>query len=195
MTKSDIFEKYGCVQVDEFLDEATVATVSQYFENRLKRSEWKPNSDDPTSRYAYYADPLTEVILKQCLPAVEAACGKQLLPTYSYARIYQPGEQLEPHIDRPACEVSVTVSVAYQGTPSPIWMQYSDYAPQECKLPVGSAVVYKGCEATHWRHPLENGQLVVQFMLHYVDKNGPYANFVFDRRSSLSFPPTERRRD
>lgn len=193
MTSPEIFEKYGCVQVDGFLDPLTTSTVSHYFENRIKRGEWQPNKRDLTSRFAYYADPLVEVILKEHLPIVEEACGKTLLPTYSYARIYQAGEDLKPHIDRSSCEVSVTVSVAYKGEPNSIWMHYGNNPPSEHTLEPGSAVVYKGCEARHWRYPLKDDQLVVQFMLHYVDKNGPHADRVFDTRDSLGFDSNSRR--
>lgn len=187
MTNAEIFDKYGCVHVEGFLDPITVITISQYFENKIKRNEWvqKIDNGDPTSKYAYYADPLVEVMLKEHLPIVQEACGKELLPTYSYSRIYQSGEELEPHTDRPECEISVTVSVAYKGDPNSIWMHYGNHPPMEYNLKPGSAVVYKGCEARHWRYPLKDDQLVVQFMLHYVDKNGPHADRVFDGRGSL----------
>lgn len=193
MTNPEIFEKYGCVQIDGFLDLITTSTMSHYFENRIKRGEWQPDARDPTSRFAYYADPLVEVILKEYIPIVEEACGKALLPTYSYARIYQAGEALEPHVDRFSCEVSVTVSVAYKGEPNSIWMHYGNNPPSEHTLKPGSAVVYKGCEAKHWRYPLKDDQLVVQFMLHYVYKNGPHADRAFDTRDSLGFTSNSRR--
>jgi hypothetical protein len=195
MSNQEIFERFGCVQINEFLDASTLSTVSQYFENRIKRGEWgvRGESKDTTSRYAFYADPLIEVLLKEYTPVVQEVCGKELLPTYSYARIYQPGEQLKPHTDRPSCEVSVTVNVAYKGEPSSIWMHYENNPPSEHKLPSGGAVIYKGCEARHWRYPLQDDQLVVQFMLHYVDKNGVHSDRVFDRRPFLGADPEERR--
>lgn len=194
MTNAEIFNKYGCVCVDGFLDPLTLSTVSHYFENRIKRGEWTPKAEkDPTSKFAYYGDPLIEVVLKEHLPIVEEACGKELLPTYSYSRIYQPGEELTPHVDRSSCEISVTVSVAYRGEPNSIWMHYENNPPMEYTLEPGSAVVYKGCEARHWRYPLKDDQLVVQFMLHYVDKNGPFADRVFDTRDSLGMSSENRR--
>lgn len=193
MTNVEIFNKYGYVRVDGFLDPLTLSTISQYFENRIKRGEWATKYGDPTSKLAYYGDPLIEVVLKEYLPIVEEACGKELLPTYSYSRIYQAGEELKPHVDRPSCEISVTVSVAYKGEPNSIWMHYENNPPKECPLDPGSAVVYKGCEARHWRYPLKDDQLVVQFMLHYVDKNGPFADRVFDTRESLGMSSENRR--
>ena len=108
-------------------------------------------------------------------------------------RVYQPGEELAPHVDRPSCEISVTVNVASKGTPSPIWMHYKDNEPHAYTLNPGDAVVYKGCEAKHWRKPFKADQLNVQFMLHYVDKNGPHAGRKFDARPNLGFPSDMRR--
>jgi hypothetical protein len=193
MNSPEIFESQGCVKVDGFLDPTTTSTISQYLENRLTRGEWSPNETELVTKISYYADPLIETVLKQSLPIVEELCGKELLPTYSYCRVYQPGEELKPHVDRPSCEISTTVSVAYKGDVSSIWTHYKSNDPLEHVLNPGDAVIYKGCEAKHWRVPLKNDQLVVQFMLHYVDKNGPNASYAYDKRNKLGQPPNARR--
>lgn len=51
----------------------------------------------------------------------EEILGLKLIPTYSYCRIYKPGEVLEKHIDRYACEVSITVNLGYIGNIWPIY--------------------------------------------------------------------------
>jgi len=186
MNSSDIFEKNGCVRVENFIDAQTIGVVSNYFENRIKRGEWLESKtlDNSTSKFSYYADPLIEVLLLASKEVVEEAVGKELLPTYSYSRVYQQGEALRPHIDRPACEISVTVNVATKGDFSPIYTQYGDNDPEKHILNPGDAVIYKGCDAMHWRRPLKEGQLNVQFMLHYVDRNGPNAIWAKDNRAS-----------
>ena len=182
----EIFNRRGCVQVNQLIDHETISIISQYFENKIKRGEWKALNEDLVTQFAYYADPLIEVLLLRCREAIEEVCGKELVPTYSYSRIYQPGEDLEPHIDRPACEVSVTVNVANTGEISPIYMQYADNPESKHLLNPGDAVIYKGCEARHWRFPMKESQLNVQFMLHYVDKNGPNAEYAKDTRPSYA---------
>lgn len=184
MTKVEHFEKHGCVLVENFIDTQTITVVSQYFENKIRRGEWQESKKDgdSTSRFAYYADPLIEVLLQASTEAVEDATGKELIPTYSYSRIYQPGEKLFPHVDRPSCEISVTVNVATKGEVSPIYTQYGQNDPEKHVLNPGDAVVYMGCDVMHWRQPLKDGQLNVQFMLHYVDKNGPNAGYAKDQR-------------
>lgn len=187
---NETFDKTGYIKVEKFIDEKTTQTVSLYLENKIKRGEWVPKSEEELeegncSKLHYYADPLLEVILKEYLPLVEEQTGLELQPTYSYARVYQEGEELNAHIDRPSCQISVTVNVAYIGENWPIWMQHENNDPAKFLLTPGDAVIYKGCEVMHWRRELPEGQLYVQFMLHYVDKNGPYAGYKFDERESL----------
>lgn len=196
MNNPEIFETNGCVLLANFIDQQTIKVISQYLENKILRGEWveKQKEKDPTSQYFYYADPLIEVLLKTCKSAVEETTGKQLLPTYSYARIYQPGESLLPHIDRQSCEISVTVNVASKGEISPIYTQFNNNEPEKHVLNPGDAVVYKGCEVMHWRSPLKNDQLNVQFMLHYVDKNGPNAKYEKDGRPNYGMSSDTRSR-
>lgn len=182
------FNDAGYVKVKEFVDATTIKTISQYFENKINRGEWgwkKELEEGQASKLEYYADPLIEVMLKQCLPNIEEKTGFELEPTYSFSRIYQEGEELTPHTDRPACEISVTINVACTGDTWPIWMQYEDNAPVKCMLEPGDAVIYKGCEVGHWRKKLPKGQINVQFMLHYVNKHGPHAEYKFDKRTAM----------
>lgn len=194
MTDAERFEKHGCVLVKNFIDEQTISVVSQYFENKIRRGEWAEGNEggQSVSKFFYYADPLIEVLLQASTEEVESATGKELIPTYSYSRIYQPGEKLAPHTDRPSCEVSVTVNVATKGEFSPVYTQYGQNDPEKHVLNPGDAVIYMGCDVMHWRQPLGENQLNVQFMLHYVDKNGPNANYAKDQRPAYGFAPNTR---
>tara|TARA_R110002126_G_scaffold4598_2_gene24283 strand:- start:232 stop:816 length:585 start_codon:yes stop_codon:yes gene_type:complete len=182
------FESVGYTKVDGLVDDKTVKTLSQYFENKINRGEWVAKAEianGDASKLGYYADPLIEVLLGQCLPVIEEKTNLELEPTYSFSRVYQEGEELFPHTDRPSCEVSATINVACTGDVWPIWMQYKDQDPVKCMLSPGDAVIYKGCEVTHWRRKLPKGHINVQFMLHYVDRNGPCAEYKFDKRKCL----------
>jgi len=190
------FQDLGYCKVKNLVDTQTIKTISQYFENKIHRGEWLARTElqnGDASKLGYYADPLIEVLLKQCLPVVEKHTGLSLEPTYSFSRVYQGGEELTPHTDRPSCEVSATINVACTSDIWPIWMQYKDNDPVKCMLEPGDSVIYKGCEVTHWRRKLPKGHINVQFMLHYVDKNGPYAEYKFDKREALGLDSSARR--
>jgi len=179
------YEKEGYVIVKGFLDAQAVDTVSRYLENAVNRYPQNNLSQNGISRFAFYADPLTEVILRNALPDVEAVTNLALYPTYSFARVYQKGDELRPHNDRPSCEVSVTCNIATKGERWPIYMKAPGKETAMHYLEPGDACVYKGCEVKHWRDKAVDTDINVQVMLHYVNKDGPNAGYKFDEREAL----------
>lgn len=131
-----------------------------------------------------------EVLLLQCLPAISAAVGAELLPAYAFWRIYEHGSALLRHVDRGACEVSATVMIAAEpaDAPWPIMFEPLVGAPTAAALQPGDAAIYQGCKVPHWREPF-TGTSHYQLFLHYVRKDGPSAALAFDGRSGLGLNP------
>lgn len=187
MTNAEEFQTKGYTIVRGFLDKDSVTTISLYLENALKRypENNQGGREGDSSAISYYADPLIETVLARSLPEMETITGHKLYPSYSFTRVYQRGEELKPHVDRPACEISVTCHIATVGKPWPIWMQAPGGQPSEHYLEPGDACVYHGCEIKHWRNPATETDINVQMMLHYVRQDGPNASYKFDRRPGL----------
>jgi hypothetical protein len=124
------------------------------------------------------ADLTFETLLKIKKTNVEKVTGLELIPTYSFARLYKTGNELQKHKDRPACEISVTIKLG--DTKNFNWPIYINGT--SVTLDDGDAVIYKGCEVEHWRekHTVPN-YFLGQVFLHYVDKNGPYENYKYDQ--------------
>jgi hypothetical protein len=153
-----------------------------------------------------HGSPIFDSLLEQLLPTFEQGSNKKLYPTYSYARIYAPGEELVPHLDRPSCEISVSLTLGFEGGVWPIYMADRDETKTQEKrsggmardeefwvknisrvdMEVGDAVLYRGEEKIHWREKYKEGQWQAQVFLHYVDANGPHAAWKYDKRSKLS---------
>jgi hypothetical protein len=57
----------------------------------------------------------------------------------------------------------------------------------ELNLLPGDMAIYRGCDLDHWREVFVGSDTDwhVQGFFHYVDVNGPYANFKFDERTSI----------
>ena len=53
--------------------------------------------------YSCYADHVMETLLIKVLPKMQQETELQLIPTYSYARLYKKGDILRRHKDRPSC--------------------------------------------------------------------------------------------
>ena len=155
--------------------------------------------------YSKYADWVMETLLQYMRPIMKAKTGMDLVPTYSYTRLYEKGNILHRHKDRPSCEVSTTLHLG--GDPWPIFMDPSGAdnivsgsetttvvkpgAPKGIRvdLKVGDMLIYSGCELEHWREPFE-GTVCSQVFLHYNHAKGPLAKTnLFDKRPMLGIPP------
>jgi hypothetical protein len=131
--------------------------------------------------YSHYADPVMETLLVKVLPTMQEETGLNLIPTYSYARLYKNGDILHRHKDRMSCEISTTINL---GGDSPS----TNDEGVKVLLEVGDMLVYTGCDLEHWREPFD-GNICGQVFLHYNHVNGPYAEKnKFDRRPMLGLP-------
>ncbi len=117
---------------------------------------------------------------------VEEVLGEKIYPTYYYDRFYFKGCQLEKHVDRGACEISISMHISTNATYDwPLYFQVNDKV-----IPVtpkaGEAVLYKGIEFEHWRDPLEGDRNTYfhQIFFHYVRANGNYIEHAYDRCQS-----------
>ena len=138
---------------------------------------------------------------------LEKFIGRKLYNTYYYDRFYFPGQELTRHLDRPACEISVSVHISsnikqdwafFIKTPD----GYKDSTKKEVLyygkeesiiLKPGDGVVYKGCERPHWRNRMPGfldtklcksklDELYYhQIFFHYVLQDGYRTNFAYDR--------------
>ena len=159
-----------------------------------------------TSRYYW---PPYKFVHSQIRIKIEKIIGKKLYNTYCFDRFYNPGQELFNHIDRPSCEISVTVHISSNvSNPWPIWIKTPDTYSDDKKTEIvkkgenrsvilqpGDGMVYKGCERPHWREPLPReykrtwygkkkeieGLYYHQVFFHYVLADGQRANFAFDR--------------
>jgi hypothetical protein len=192
--------KYAIVK--DALSQDVVNIASQYAlldEMHNYVTEGKDQDAQVKNAHSKYADLLMESLLLHLKPAVEWASGLTLIPTYSYFRVYRPGNVLLPHQDRVACEISTTVCFNYNYQNSPedyFWPMFVETpeGPRACMLKPGDMAVYKGCEITHWREKFDAPEYSyhVQAFFHYVDANGPYADWALDKRPVLGSPAKSR---
>ena len=149
--------------------------------------------------YAKYGDRLMETLLVKVIPIMKAKTELNLIPTYSYTRLYRKGNILKRHKDRPSCEISTTLNLGGDnwdifldptGTNNVIDEYKNIHKPNAPKgikisLKPGDMLIYSGCELEHWREPFQ-GNLCGQVFLHYNHANGPYAKTnLYDKRPML----------
>ena len=184
------FTEQKYVLVKKAISSEVISLVSQYAlldeKNDLTLEEGK--TPQIHNSHSQYSDGLMESLLLEMHPFMEKTTGLTLYPTYSYYRVYRPGAILEKHKDRPSCEISTTITFNFDYRDSnvtyPIFIEGA-----ECQMQPGDLVVYRGCEVEHWREEFvaPEGSYHVQAFLHYVNANGPYSEYKFDKRPYIGF--------
>ena len=152
--------------------------------------------------YSCYGDFAMETLMMKVMPVMKKETGLDLVPTYSYARIYKRGDILKRHKDRPSCEISTTLNLGGESWPIFIDPTGSNNVIDEYKnihkpnapkgervdLEIGDMLIYEGCKLEHWREPFE-GEHCGQVFLHYNNRNGQFKDInIFDGRHKLGVP-------
>jgi hypothetical protein len=214
-------EKDGFKVIRGFFDPVYIQILQTYFDlkyrvikedSKLRESysTYRDSSSVADSLYMY-ANTLTETTSLLYGEPLSQALNMNLSPTYNFIRIYEKGCALDPHVDRPACEISVTCPVTisdekastiyvsnykvnYLMEPRRLTLEEvkrkGDYTRVDL-LP-GDIMVYGGNERYHWREELESDYLI-QFFMHFIQTDGRYADWVFDKRPYMGFPESSRK--
>ena len=132
---------------------------------------------NPMNIFELYSDLTFDVVLHKLHKRVEKETGLNLIPTYSFARLYGNKAVLYPHIDRPSCEYSISLKLGDNGKGS--WPLVMEGA--EVHMDAGDGVLYEGMRVKHWRDvcPFE-GYKSGHLFLHYVDAGGSFSHYEYD---------------
>tara|TARA_Y100000385_G_scaffold138231_1_gene143600 strand:- start:220 stop:861 length:642 start_codon:yes stop_codon:yes gene_type:complete len=169
-------------EVAKFLfDQKFISPFTEYY--GVWTDEQVPNT------YSHYGDIAMETLLQEVKPIMEKHTKLKLLETYSYARIYKPGDVLARHKDRYSCEISTTLNLG--GDPWPIYLDPTTKTGQagiKVDLKPGDMLIYSGCELEHWREEFK-GKNCGQVFLHYNKATSKTAkeNYL-DKRPLLGTP-------
>lgn len=164
-----------------------------YYTNRLLTIEdHLDNLDIPenTKTYACYCDCLGITILQSLTERISNILGRQVLPSYSYTRVYQHGTRLIPHRDRKSCEVSLSITLKNIPDNNKIEHFYvaseSDYLDNKhlkTHLSTGDGLLFFGSELNngfyHWRDRTDSDYLM-QIFLHYVYEDGQFTDNAYE---------------
>jgi hypothetical protein len=129
---------------------------------------------------------------------VQERVGLPLLPTYCYFRIYRAGDICRVHGDRPACEHSLSLTLGYgddkawpleisrKAIDTPYERADPNFTADEDVASVamepGDAVLYQGVHHHHGRTTPNPNRWSAHLFLHWVDRDGPFADQAFDKQ-------------
>lgn len=187
----EMFDKYGAVHVSGLVPPEFCQFFTHVLMRQAELDGKKGDEQIPNAKAILYHEVMFETLQERLWPTIEQIVGEELLPTYAYARLYTNNDELLKHIDRPACEVSVTIQLGRSHHYAwPIYMGGQRYDMGE-----GDGVVYKGCDVEHWREPCNGpaGYYSGQVFLHYVKANGVHKNQAGDIDNRSFAPYTKNR--
>ena len=163
--------------VKNFISEEHAKYLSRVFYDKNYEKEFKLDAQVENSIGLYKPIESLEVLTYES-PKLSQIIGQNVLPTYSYVRLYKSGNILEKHIDRASCEISVTVHLDGD-TDWPIWIKTPEGKDASVTLQSGDGMVYFGCLAPHWRTEY-TGENYSQMFLHYVRSRGSFGSLALD---------------
>jgi len=201
------FEEHRWVKIDKFIDrnmanllyhhtQLEAARLNYYDENGIESNtdiDGTFTDHQAPGDFSKYGDPIMDTLLSLSLEQMQTLTGKELVPTYSYHRLYTTGTELERHSDRASCEISTTLCLGYDvknvdASKYPDWdwpmfIKEKDGKEIPVHMKPGDMIIYRGCELQHWREPFW-GKNHCQLFLHYNEKGGKF-DIPFDGRPIL----------
>jgi hypothetical protein len=182
---AEVFARQGFVVVNRLASPETVAAVAAHMQARTAEGAAILTDKQAPGTPSIYGGPVLDGLLTDLLPKAEFCTGLKLFPTYCYGRIYRHGDDLKRHVDRAACEISISLNLGQE--PDEPWALHLGLGDADVpvRLRPGNGLFYRGIDLPHWREPYP-GQSLTQVFAHYVDRHGPYRHEKFDRRAGLS---------
>jgi len=205
------FEENGWVKIEKYIDTNMSNLLYHHIQLEAQRLAYlEDNSIEADADFngtfgdtqapgdfSKYGDPIFDALLSLGTEKLSELTGKDLIPTYSYHRLYTQGTELKRHKDRPSCEISTTLCIGYDNSnvdaskyPDWDWPMFvgpKDGAEGTNGMPIhmkpGDMLIYRGDIVEHWREPLW-GNNHAQLFMHYNEKEGQY-NIMFDGRPLL----------
>ena len=213
-TRNDKFDKDGYLVIEDLWDPEELYHPVPEMRGQLTYWDKNPENfnhveieEQVEGSLARYWHPQYRTIHTGVRLKLEKIIGRKLYNTYYYDRFYFSGQKLERHMDRDACEISVSIHVStnLEGEDAkwPFWIKTPDkYADkkktqvlvpgEERRLSVkpGDGILYKGCERPHWREAMPGKVKKVfgkevepyyhQIFFHYVLQDGERAHCAWD---------------
>lgn len=126
---------------------------------------------------------------------VAEKAASELLPSFAFFRLYFAGDICRVHSDRPACEVSLSLTLAYSDDlPWDLCIatnraedrnlvvdDFDGEPPEAFTTMPGDAVLYYGSSHRHGRVTPNPNRWSAHVFLQWVTKNGPYEREAFER--------------
>jgi hypothetical protein len=166
--------------------------TTYYLKKVDRRRKFAFNDEAVKNCFVWYSNLGFESLQEEILrPLVEKRIKDKVFSSYSYARIYYKGAEMQKHVDRLSCEISLSVCIDSDGTKWPLTLTDRSGRRLDVDQKPGDVLLYAGTELPHWREKYF-GQEQVQAFFHFVRQKGKYRTYKYDLRPMLGLPVTKR---
>ena len=137
-----------------------------------------------------------EFFLWGLTPMMSHLLGRDLLPSYTYFRIYLKDDICRVHSDRPSSEFGLSMTLEYSDDQPwdlqigkeridslyPLSDDFGSMDHASVRMEVGDALLYQGSRYPHGRMQPNPNSWSAHLFLFFVDRNGPYSKHAFDEK-------------
>ena len=183
LLQEEVPNEFGQIHYDKFGNICLKEEIEKQVPGSLSRYNY--------TKYSVYHEKIKNKI--------ETIIQKKLYQTYFFDRFYFYDQKLKKHIDRDACEISLTFFISSNPVNYewPFFIKSAKGSVEKIIMKPGDAVLYKGCERPHWRESFKPynffekifGKLKKayfhQVFFHYVLSDGRRAHFAFDKNNCI----------
>jgi len=191
-TWQQAFEEKEYLILESVLTEPLRSVAYEYALKRALLTRETTSAGAAPGTPSFYGDPLMDTLLDLVHSVAETFTGLALFPTFSDLRVYARGAIVNPHTQRPAGEIALSVSLGFEAPkPWPFFIG-TRHGFQAAHLDPGDGILYRASDCPHWRGELD-GEHHVQAFFHYVACRGPNAEWKYDKRRMLEVEKPEER--
>jgi hypothetical protein len=147
--------------------------VREYFRDVRDQTELPMGDNQVDKRKGIHNDPIAGLYHASIATLINRIVPTPVRPSYCYVGMYYPGAILAKHVDREQCAWNVSLALDYEPDRDasdawPIWVEV-DGKPQQVRLAMGDAILYRGDKLPHWRDAQPEGHMATVCFYHFVD--------------------------
>lgn len=127
------FSRKKYTVINGFLDPDALDVYAAYVEDQINAGHWELGDSQVYSRLYVHNEPISRYLHATLAGKIEEVVGCNLLPTYVYTVGYLHNSMLPRHLDRPACEISASLTLFGDGEKFPIFVNSPEEDEREKK--------------------------------------------------------------
>lgn len=172
--------------IENFIEEDFVDFLQDYYSLKVNSGQHTISDEKFTYGYFFNNDSLMETVLQNSCEVISDIIKIELLPTYSQVYLHMNGDSYD-NTQNESSEISAILSLGNSNDDEDfIYFAKTQSNIKELSLNKGDLLVFRNMNFDCWREPIKN-KWVLESVLNFVDSNGNYSEFIYDKRPYLGF--------